>query len=134
MSILIKLPRNSKRKHKKMKTSVFELLQKPEAEFGAGLQLRQAEVICWIFDIPRRPSTEWLTGLTKLARKIAQVKGRIDLRALLEETTVGAESAWDRLLAIPVNVDKTRRDGGRPANIGWALDDILHVLSQSGKQ
>ena len=67
----------------------------------------------------------------ELERQVRSFESRIDLMCALEETTVSpsGETAWDRLLSMARNEDETWGGNSRPANIGWALDDILAAIS-----
>jgi len=105
---------------------VRELLQKPLAEFGAELDPVRAEFIVRLLT-PAQPggsNQEILRGIAELTSHAQLVGSR--LMAALEKTIVAesGETAWDRLLAMPPNEDNSWSDGGRPQNIGWALDDL----------
>lgn len=53
----------------------------------------------------------------------------------LERTDLGdGTTAWDRLIALPQNPDQTWRDGGRPENIAWAIDDLIALARQAAAQ
>jgi hypothetical protein len=63
--------------------------------------------------------------------KTPMLVSRINLMAAMEERVADpatGETHWDRLLALPANADNSWAGGGRPANIGWALDDIIEVI------
>ena len=58
---------------------------------------------------------------------------RMDMLVALEETVLDAqtgETAWERLLAMPRNADETWGQNSRPANIGWALDDLVKIVKR----
>lgn len=83
---------------------------------GVGMQPFQAEFIC---------SAVFGGGLDHTARIVL----RVDLMAALDRGD--GETAWDRLLSMPANDDETWRNGGRPRNIGWALDDIVAAIAKA---
>lgn len=62
---------------------------------------------------------------------IVQLNSRINLMIKLEETVIeGNYTAWDRLIKMTPNQDQTWNNNGRPANIGWALDDLIEFISE----
>lgn len=57
------------------------------------------------------------------------IMARIDLMVKLNAHELpSGGTALDWLLDMPANADNTWKEGGRPANIAWALDDILAYL------
>lgn len=62
-----------------------------------------------------------------------EIGDRVKLMASLENTVVGpsGETAWDRLLAMEINADELWKDGRRPGNIAFALDDIMKLTRAS---
>ncbi len=74
-----------------------------------------------------------IASIARVMAKLGRIRGRIDLMVALEERCVNGktgETAWDRLLAMRPNSDETWRDGGGPANMAWALDDVLEALNR----
>ena len=69
------------------------------------------------------------TSFLAMGRPDSPIPARFELLAKLEDTVVGGATLFDRLLAMPANEDETWRDGGRPKNIGWALDDIIAFMA-----
>lgn len=71
--------------------------------------------------------------LVSLVSKNRNLHARLNLIEALENEVIrqGEDNcgwtAWDELLNMPINEDETWKDGGRPANIAWALDDIIEV-------
>jgi hypothetical protein len=64
---------------------------------------------------------------------IKRLCSRINMMVALEETIVDqrtGETAWGRLLNTPGNADETWGENSRPANIGWALDDLVKAAQQ----
>ena len=95
---------------------------------GVGLHPLQIGMIRIFFD----NSEGGFEALERSMKRLSQISQRIHFMAHLEETVVCAasgETAWDRLLAMPTNDDETWKNGGRPANIAWALDDIIQGLA-----
>lgn len=114
---------------------VRALLVKPLGgdDFGAGLQPWQAEILCRLLDLRSSPQATIIPDLMAYLRTVDRVAGRIRLMAVMEGLTVQAATVWDHLLAMPGNVDNTWGPDGksRPANIGWALDDIIAWLDDA---
>ena len=107
------------------------LLQEPPEKFGAGLDRFRAE---WIGSFRRctgRDNDETIANLRAWFEIAPTIRRRLDLMcALAKQTDAGGTTAWDRLLNMPDNDDQSWRDGGRPANIGWALDDLGAALAK----
>jgi len=64
---------------------------------------------------------------------IKRLCSRINMMVVLEETIVDqrtGETAWGRLLNTPSSADETWGENSRPANIGWALDDLVKAAQQ----
>lgn len=75
--------------------------------------------------------------LTEMAARFARlraIRGRLDLMAALEEMPAAeGGTLWDRLLAMPCNADDTWGPGARrPANIAFAIDDVVEALMRAG--
>ncbi len=113
---------------------VVELLQKPVAEFGAALDPVRAGLIGLFMDVNGSSNEQTVQDIGRFFGHAKKVGSRLEMMAVLEETVDdGGITAWDRLLDMPQNEDETWNDGGRPANIGWALDDILELAAKSGE-
>ena len=114
------------------KDGVIELIQKPVSEFGANLMPWQAVLIGEIFDTKGAFNNETLSNLSKYMKRVGMVSARFKLMTFLEEN-VGNDrlTAWDRLLGMKPNVNETWDFGGRPANIAWAIDDIIGIIRAS---
>lgn len=113
---------------------VVELLQKPVAEFGAALDPVRAGLIGLFMDVDGSSSEQTVDKIGRFFGHAKKVGTRLDLMGVLEGAADDSgRTAWDRLLDMPQNEDETWKDGGRPANIGWALDDILELVVQRGK-
>jgi len=66
---------------------------------------------------------------------LQRLHSRLNLMIKLEETVIdGDTTAWDQLINMTPNADETWANGGRPANIGWALDDIINQLNKEFKK
>jgi hypothetical protein len=79
---------------------------------GVGLESRQAVLIFWLMCLP-------------------QVSSRIDVMVALDaQQNTDGTTGLDALLAMKANADNTWSNGGRPENIGWALDDLLAGMKQ----
>jgi hypothetical protein len=64
---------------------------------------------------------------------IKRLCSRINMMVALEKTIVDqrtGETAWGLLLNTPGNADETWGENSRPANIGWALDDLVKAAQQ----
>lgn len=109
---------------------VIELLQKPPADFGADLDPIQAGLIGLFLDTSGTTNEETLKNIKGFFVRAGHVRARIDLMLALDQHVISADgtTAWDRLLSMSVNADETWARG-RPKNIGWALDDLLSVIS-----
>lgn len=111
---------------------VVELLQKPAEEFGADLDPVRAAMVGLFLDSAVGDSNEQtIANIERTMAHIAKIRGRLDLMCKLEDTVVDAragETAWDRLLNMPVNADNTWTGRGRPRNVAWALDDLLYAV------
>lgn len=57
------------------------------------------------------------------------VNDRLAMMARLEEKVIGPAgyTAWDAVLDMQANDDETWARGGRPRNIGFALDDLIEL-------
>lgn len=108
---------------------VVELLQKPVEEFGADLDPVRAGLIGQFLDVRGKMNEETLSNMEAFFTHAGKVRRRLDLMVFLEET-VGPDgkTKWDQLLEMRPNRDDTWSDGGRPANIAYALDDIAAVV------
>lgn len=127
-------------KHDRIGTAgVVELLQKPVEEFGAGLMGWQAILIGDFLETksPDFDDSKPLANISAWFGRASMVKSRILFMAELERRIVDpatGETAWDRLLAMEARADQTWNDGGRPANIAWALDDLLDVAGRIARK
>lgn len=102
---------------------VVFLLQKPIEEFGANISPVHAELIGRFLDI------KCISDLNAYFKYAQHIRTRLDLMVLLEKTIESDNiTKWDQLLAMPSNEDQTWSNGGRPANIAWALDDMIAVI------
>lgn len=109
---------------------VVALLQKPVEEFGAGLDPVRAELVGLFLDTKGATNEETLNNMRAFFKHAGLVRTRLDLMVMLEEAVeADGTTKWDRLLALRANEDQTWSDGGRPANIAWALDDMVLVLN-----
>jgi len=92
----------------------------------AGVHPIQAIAIIRLFD------GTFGDGLDSIEKWHATIGTRFDLMAMLESTpTENGYTAWDELLDMKQNQDQTWSDGGRPQNIGWALDDLVKMLKET---
>jgi hypothetical protein len=109
---------------------VVALLQKPPAEFGAQLDIIQAELIGLFLGTTGETNEETIRNAEDFRSHAGKVMGRVEMMGFLEGHKVGdGETALDRLLAMPTNDDEVWSPGHRPKNIAWALDDLVSVLS-----
>jgi hypothetical protein len=110
---------------------VVALLQKGPEEFGAGLDAVSASLIGLFLGLQGRTNEETVELASGFARRARQVRSRLALMEALDGVALSdGTTAWERLLAMRQNADQTWRDGGRPANIAWALDDIMEMQEQ----
>jgi histidyl-tRNA synthetase len=108
---------------------VVELLQKPIEEFGANLDPISARFFGLFLKTTGETNKETLDNIEKLLKRAPRIRTRIDLIVLLEETLEpNGKTKWERLLEMRRNEDQSWNNGGRPANIAWALDDIVDAL------
>ena len=74
---------------------------------------------------------ETLNRIRDVAHRLENIRSRIDLMSVLEEAVQSdGTTAWDALIALPTTNNETWSDTPclmRPANIAWALDDILYA-------
>ena len=111
---------------------VVELLQKPDDEFGANLDPVRAELVGMFLDTKGETNEEAFVNLSKFFMQSSRVRTRLDLMCVLDEAVEpDGRTKWDRLLSMPTTEDQTWRDGCRPANIAWALDDMVNSLIAS---
>ena len=114
---------------------VVDLLQKPVSEFGADLDPVRAALIGMFLDTGSDSNGQTLENIGVFFQSVARVRSRLDLMVALEDREVEpGVTAWDRLLCLPCNDDETWRDGGRPANIAWALDDIVKAMHKAPEE
>jgi hypothetical protein len=74
-----------------------------------------------------RANAATLLGLMNLQ----PLTSRLELMVALEDhQRPDGSSAWDALLAMRPPADNSWRNGGRPENIGWALDDLIAGMKQ----
>ncbi len=103
---------------------VVELLQKPEAEFGANLMEWQANLIGEYLDMKGATNEETLANLKTFLPRATRISNRFKLIAAMQMA-----GKFDDFLALKTNADNTWKDGGRPENIAWALDDIAESFA-----
>jgi hypothetical protein len=114
-------------KHDKIGTDgVVALLQKPETEFGAGLDPVRAALIGAFLNARGPDNAATLANLQAFFLHATRVNRRLQLLVAMDRGD--GETALDRLLAMPPNANNTWENGGRPFNIAWALDDIADAL------
>jgi hypothetical protein len=115
------------------KDGVVELLQKPESEFGAGLDVISANLIGLFLDNGQGKTNEQtIERMSSYLGHAIKVKSRIDLMVALEENILeDGQTSWDKLLAMPSNEDETWDNKGRPKNIGWTLDDLIKAFREN---
>ncbi len=99
---------------------------------GVGLDPLQVGMVrMFLTDNIGQTNEETLDLLSKKMALLGQIRSRIDVMVFLEETIVNhrtGETAWERLLDMPQNADETWGANSRPANIAWALDDIVKAV------
>ena len=111
---------------------VIELLQKPEEEFGAGLDPVSAGLIGLFLDVSGSSNEETIDNLKAWYNHALKVRTRVGMMVILEESVEpNGTTKWDRLIAMRQNEDETWRDGGRPKNIAFALDDMIALFKAS---
>ncbi len=104
---------------------VIELLQKPPEEFGANLLPHEAMLIGEFLRLDK------LESFPAFLRRASMIRNRFEMMAELERNVhEDGRTSWDHLLDMRENEDETWRDGGRPKNIAWALDDLVAMLRQ----
>lgn len=109
---------------------VVDLLQKDTDEFGANLDPVSAGLIGLFLDTDGATNEETLDNVKKFFKHAGRVRSRLQLMIALEETVDSdGKTKWDRLLEMQPNDDESWNDGGRPANIAWALDDMVEVMA-----
>lgn len=109
---------------------VVELLQKPEGEFGAGLDPVRAELVGQLFDTKGQTNRETLENLTRYIKHAGRVGLRLRIMTYLETQEIkDGYTMWDRLIDMPTSPDETWQNGMRPENLGWALDDIAALIA-----
>lgn len=118
---------------------VVDLLQKPLEEFGADLMPWQAELIGDFIESGKGSASneETLDRMAATFRRIVSVSDRFKFIGALEGQVVDlttGETAWDRLLGMPQNEDETWKDGGRPKNIAFAVDDLIERIRLKEKE
>lgn len=100
---------------------------------GVGLMPMQVAMYRYFFESTAglTDNQDILAALEGALIHLDKVRTRIDLMALLEERVVDAETGktlWDHLLNMAANTDQTWSNGGRPENVGWALDDLVKII------
>lgn len=115
---------------------VVELLQKPPEEFGADLDPVRAAFFGMFLSAGSDGAADnarTLETLRDMGARAALIGGRLALMCAMDETVVDEDgtTAWDRFLAMPPNTDNTWSGEGRPANIGWALDDLCGAFGNN---
>ena len=108
---------------------VVELLQRPVEDFGAGLDPVRAALIGRFLETKGDTNEQTLANMRAWFDHAPQVMRRLDLAVTLDEIAVGNRTALDVILALPARSDQTWSDGGRPANIGIALDDMIAAMN-----
>ena len=112
---------------------VCDLLAKPAEEYGAGLADYQVQMVRFFFAPSSRSDDSGTVSLDEMRSRLKhlyKVKSRLVMIALLEEGGEdGRETALDRLLAMRVSDDQSWSNGQRPANIAWAIDDLVQLFA-----
>jgi hypothetical protein len=123
-------------KHDRLGTGgVIDLLQKPMPE-GPALDPVRAALVGEILDAQGGTNSETIQAMKSWFGRAQKITARLDFMVWLDDQSTYNEhgkTAWDRLIEMPTNADETWRDGGRPANIGWALDDLLAHITGEGQ-
>jgi hypothetical protein len=112
--------------------ATVELLQQ-DMPVGPGLDPVRAELVKRFLVIGGGDGAGVIEEIGSWFEEVRTVSLRLELMVALDsgQTMVEGKSAWDRLLELPPNADETWRDGGRPRNIGWALDDLIeHMVEE----
>jgi hypothetical protein len=88
----------------------------------------------------RDESGAFIPGVGLPAGKAALLLGAIVGRPIIDRIAVmealenhenaNGSTAWDEFLALPTNADNTWKDGGRPQNIAWAIDDLIAIIKK----
>jgi len=125
---------------------VVKKLQEPIETFGANLSEYQAKAVGNFLECKGATNEETLhnmgmwfakNGALNAAAKILSenpeatrvIKDRFDYIDELEaDINENGISACDRLLAMPKNENQTWENGGRPANIAYAIDDLRNGI------
>lgn len=115
---------------------VIELLQRPEEEFGANLNPVLANLIGMFLNTKGVNNAGTLDNIKAFFKRATLVSNRIRLMVIFEETVIddNGRTLWEQLIEMPTNRNETWSNNGRPANIGWALDDIVEVLEKTLKE
>ena len=93
----------------------------------AGVHPVQAEAIIAFVD------QRFGAGVDGMQRWFDVIGTRFELMIALQECDVGnGRTAWDVLIETPTNADNSWEGGGRPENIGFALDDIVQLIQHLG--
>ena len=135
-------------KHDKLGTQgVVTELQKPQADFGAGLDPARARMIGAFLDTKGADNSETLANMrewflraaakqqaAKLMMESPLVVSRCQMMCVLDDDVLApdGQTGLDYFLSLPVNTNETWDDGGRPNNIGWMLDDLLGEARKAG--
>jgi len=92
----------------------------------------------------RDDSGAFVPGVGLPAGKAALLLGMIVGKPIIDRIVVidaleshenpNGSTAWDEFLALPANDDNTWRDGGRPKNIAWAIDDLIVSIRKRADQ
>ena len=106
---------------------VIALLQKPEAEFGAGLDQFRAE---WIGDMCR---ADGLEGIKAWFDRAPIIRSRLCMMMALEKAVMSdGRTKWDQLIDMPQSPDNTWQVGMR-LDMAQALDDLGLVVREMGR-
>ena len=100
---------------------------------GVGLDPLQIGMVrLFLANSKGATDVETIANLKQTMSHLNKIKSRIDLMVALEDNIVNnvtGETSWDCLLAMPQNSDETWGDNSRPANIAWALDDMIGAIT-----